>query len=121
MLLALAGLRGSARTRVGSLPGAEQRLVAIVTALAARPRVVLLDEPAAGMSQGRREDLVALLDRLRGLGLAIVLVEHDLRLVRAVDDVVTVLDAGTVIARGTPRAVAARKAVQRAYLGDPRA
>jgi ABC-type branched-subunit amino acid transport system ATPase component/ABC-type branched-subunit amino acid transport system permease subunit len=121
MLLALAGLRGSARARVGSLPGAEQRLVAIVTALTARPRVVLLDEPAAGMSQDRREDLVALLDRLRGLGLAIVLVEHDLRLVRAVADVVTVLDAGTVIARGTPRAVADRKAVQRAYLGDPRA
>jgi len=121
MLLALAGLRGAAGSRVGSLPGADQRLVAIVTALAARPRVLLLDEPAAGMSAERREDLVELLDRLRGLGLAIVLVEHDLRLVRAVADVVTVLDAGAVIARGTPRAVASRKAVQRAYLGDARA
>jgi branched-chain amino acid transport system permease protein len=116
-LLRLAGLDADRSLPVSALNGEQQRLMAIVTALAARPRVMLLDEPAAGMSARGRERLVGVLLRLRQAGLAIVVVEHDVRLVRAVADAATVLDAGVVIARGTPAAVARNPKVIRAYLG----
>ena len=116
-LLRLAGLDAGRSLPVATLNGEQQRLMAIVTALAARPRVVLLDEPAAGMSARGRERLAGVLLRLRQAGLAIVVVEHDVRLVRTVADTATVLDAGVVIARGTPAAVARNPKVIRAYLG----
>ena len=105
---------------VARLNGAQARLLAIATALAARPRTRCCSTSRPpGCPREARDGLAELLLRLRSLGLGIVLVEHDLRLVRAVADVVTVLDAGAVIAHGTPAAVARDPEVQRAYLGPP--
>jgi ABC-type branched-subunit amino acid transport system ATPase component/ABC-type branched-subunit amino acid transport system permease subunit len=95
----------------------EQRLLQIARALATGARVLLLDEPAAGMSADERARLRHVLRRLAGNGIAVLLVEHDMRLVNAVADRVTVLDAGQVIATGRPKAVQSDPAVQRAYLG----
>jgi ABC-type branched-subunit amino acid transport system ATPase component len=95
----------------------EQRLLQIARALGTGARVLLLDEPAAGMSADERATLRHVLRRLAGNGIAVLLVEHDMRLVNAVADRVTVLDAGQVIARGRPDEVRASPAVQRAYLG----
>jgi ABC-type branched-subunit amino acid transport system ATPase component/ABC-type branched-subunit amino acid transport system permease subunit len=95
----------------------EQRLLQIARALATGARVLLLDEPAAGMSADERARLRHVLRRLAGNGIAVLLVEHDMRLVNAVADRVTVLDAGQVIATGRPKDVQSDPAVQRAYLG----
>jgi ABC-type branched-subunit amino acid transport system ATPase component/ABC-type branched-subunit amino acid transport system permease subunit len=97
----------------------EQRLLQIARTLATGARVLLLDEPAAGMSAGERAVLRHVLRRLAGNGIAVMLVEHDMTLVNAVADRVTVLDAGKVIASGRPGDVRADPAVQRAYLGTP--
>jgi ABC-type branched-subunit amino acid transport system ATPase component len=97
----------------------EQRLLQIARAAATGATVLLLDEPAAGMTGDERVALRHVLRRLAGNGLAVLLVEHDMRLVNAVADEVTVLDAGSVIASGRPDAVRADPVVQRAYLGQP--
>ena len=96
----------------------EQRLLQIARALATGPRVLLLDEPAAGMTADERATLRHVLRRLAGNGLALLLVEHDMRLVNDVADHVTVLEAGRVIASGRPDAVRADPAVRIAYLGQ---
>jgi branched-chain amino acid transport system ATP-binding protein len=111
------GLAGAADTPAGELSGAEQRVLMIASALAARPRVLLLDEPSAGAAPAELERLAALIRTLRGRGLALLLVEHNLRLVRSVADRVIVLDAGRVIAEGTTDEVAADDEVRAAYLG----
>lgn len=116
-ILAKLGLASRAETPASELPGAEQRLLMIAAALAADPRVLLLDEPSAGAAAEDLERLAALIRRLRDDGLAILVVEHNLRLVRSVADRVIVLDAGRVIAEGTPDAVAASEEVRTAYLG----
>jgi ABC-type branched-subunit amino acid transport system ATPase component len=95
----------------------EQRLLQIARTLATGPRVLLLDEPAAGMTSDERGRLRHVLRRLAGNGLALLLVEHDMRLVNDVADHVTVLDAGRVIASGRPDAIRADPEVRAAYLG----
>jgi branched-chain amino acid transport system permease protein len=95
----------------------EQRVLQIARVLATGARVLLLDEPAAGMSVDDRATLRHVLRRLAGNGIAVLVVEHDMRLVNAVADHVTVLDAGQVIAAGRPDEVRSSAAVQRAYLG----
>jgi ABC-type branched-subunit amino acid transport system ATPase component/ABC-type branched-subunit amino acid transport system permease subunit len=95
----------------------DQRLLQVARALATGARVLLLDEPAAGMSAPERARLTAVLRRLAGNGLAVLLVEHDMRLVGEVADRVTVLDVGRVVAEGTPAQVREDPAVRRAYLG----
>ena len=99
------------------LDGKLQRLLMIATALSAGPRLLLLDEPTAGMSPAGSAELAETLRDLRGRGIGILLVAHDLALVRAVADRVTVLHAGTVLAAGDPEAVARDPAVVEAYLG----
>jgi ABC-type branched-subunit amino acid transport system ATPase component/ABC-type branched-subunit amino acid transport system permease subunit len=108
-----------ARVDPSELTIGEQRLLQIARALATGARVLLLDEPAAGMSADERARLRHVLRRLVGNRIAVLLVEHDMRLVNAVADHVTVLDAGQVIAAGRPDEVRANPAVQRAYLGQP--
>jgi ABC-type branched-subunit amino acid transport system ATPase component len=120
--LVAAVLRETRLSAVATLPPAEltvgeQRLLQIARVVATGARVVLLDEPAAGMSVDERVTLRHVLRRLAGNGLAVLLVEHDMRLVNAVADRVTVLDAGQVIATGRPDEVRGSDAVQRAYLG----
>ena len=111
------GLTRAADTPVEDLAGPDQRLVALAAALATRPRVLLLDEPSAGSSVEDVERLRELLGRMRGAGVGVLLVEHNLRLVRAVADRVVVMAAGRVIARGSPAEIAADEDVRAAYLG----
>ena len=108
-----------ARVDPSELTIGEQRLLQIARALATGARILLLDEPAAGMSIEERARLRHVLRRLAGNRIAVLLVEHDMRLVNAVADHVTVLDAGQVIAAGRPDEVRTNPAVQRAYLGQP--
>ena len=113
-----AGLTEWADRPADVLPSGLRRRLEIVRALATRPRLLLLDEPAAGLSPSEIKELDAYLVRLREeRGLAIVLVEHHMDLVMAVSDHVTVLDYGRVIAGGTPDAVRTNPAVIEAYLG----
>ncbi len=115
--LALVGL--TARADALELTDGEQRLLAVARAAVTGAPVLALDEPAVGMTAEERARLVAALRRLAAAGRAILIVEHDLRLVAALADVVTVIDDGRVIARGTPAEVVRAEPVQRAYLGAP--
>jgi branched-chain amino acid transport system permease protein len=111
------GLGGVGEVPAGELPGAAQRRLMIASALATQPGILLLDEPAAGAGQGEVELLAELIGELRSSGLAILLIDHNLRLVRRIADRVTVLVAGRVIARGTAEEVLEDDAVLQAYLG----
>ncbi|WP_238009339.1 branched-chain amino acid ABC transporter ATP-binding protein/permease [Dactylosporangium sp. AC04546] len=103
---------------VADLAFGGQRLVEIARALAAGPRLLLLDEPMAGLSMTERRSLAALLRRLRAQRVAILLVEHDVQAVMSLCDRVVVMDRGRLLAAGTPAEVAADPEVVRAYLGD---
>jgi branched-chain amino acid transport system permease protein len=114
------GLRADAGRMVGTLSYGMQRYVEIARALAGNPAVVLLDEPAAGLNLTEKGELGALLRRLKGHGLTILIVDHDMNLVEQVADHITVLNFGRRIADGTPRDVLAHPDVIAAYLGEPR-
>jgi branched-chain amino acid transport system permease protein len=115
--LAAVGLEDRADELAETLPGSEQRLVMLASALATEPRVLLLDEPSAGASSADLDRLALILRRLRDEGFAVLAVEHNLRLVRRIADEVVVLNAGTPLARGAPDEVAGDPAVRAAYLG----
>ncbi len=116
-LLALVGYAGSDATFAATLPHVDRRLVEIARALATSPAVLLLDEPAAGLNEADTAKLGALLQRLARVGLAVVLVEHDMSLVMSISDEIVVLDAGRRIAVGAPAVVRNDPAVKAAYLG----
>jgi branched-chain amino acid transport system ATP-binding protein len=117
-LLARAGLAGvTLERRADTLSYGEQRRLEIARALAAEPHALLLDEPAAGMNATETGDLGALIRGIADDGAAVLLVEHDMALVRAICDRVTVLNFGVVIAEGTPQEVARHPDVVEAYLG----
>ncbi len=110
-------LEAVAERPAGELPGIDQRLLMLASALATAPSAMLIDEPAAGAGREELARFVAAIERFRDRGLAILVVEHNLRLVRAVADRVTVLDAGATVASGSVREVAADPQVREAYLG----
>jgi ABC-type branched-subunit amino acid transport system ATPase component len=116
-LLALVGFTGPDTRLAATLPHVDRRLIEIARALGTAPAVLLLDEPAAGLSDADTAKLGGLLQRLARAGLAIVLVEHDMSLVMSISDEIVVLDAGRRIAAGTPAVVRNDPAVKAAYLG----
>jgi branched-chain amino acid transport system permease protein len=116
-LLALVGYRGAVNIPAEDLPHVDRRLVEIARALATAPSVLLLDEPAAGLSRRDTDALAMLLRQLAGFGLTVILVEHDMALVMAVSERLLVLDAGKPITVGTPAEVQQNERVIAAYLG----
>jgi branched-chain amino acid transport system ATP-binding protein len=117
--LELTGLRGKADRLVGELPHGDQRAAEIAMALALRPRLLLLDEPTAGMGDQETHEITQLVRRLhRDSNFTIVLIEHDMRVVFHLADRITVLDQGSLLAEGAPQEIAANEAVQAAYLGS---
>ena len=117
-LAAFVGYRGDLARRAADLPHVDRRLIEIARALATDPGVLLLDEPAAGLSGEDKERLAQLLRRIADSGITLMLVEHDMSLVMGISDHVVVIDAGVCIAAGAPREVQGDPAVKRAYLGE---
>jgi branched-chain amino acid transport system permease protein len=116
--LAFVGMADRAHEIVKNLPYGHQRLVEIARALAGHPKLLLLDEPAAGLNNTEKQELVGLLKRLRGHGLTVFLIEHDMGLIEQVSDRITVLNFGKKIAEGTPTDVLSHPQVIAAYLGE---
>jgi branched-chain amino acid transport system ATP-binding protein len=118
--LALVGLEREADVPTPELTTSQRRLVALAAALATEPQVLLVDELASGAGADELDGLARAVDRIRGRGVAVLVVEHNLSLVRRVADRVFVLAAGSLIAEGSAAQVAASGAVQEAYLGTAR-
>jgi branched-chain amino acid transport system ATP-binding protein len=116
-LLASLGLADEARTRVVDLPYGKQRLVEILIALGLKPRVLLLDEPAAGVPSVESERILEVLDRLPS-DIAILIIEHDMDVVFRFAKRITVLVQGEVLCEGTPAEIAADRRVHEVYLGE---
>jgi branched-chain amino acid transport system permease protein len=115
--LSRVGLRDDAFNLAGNLPLGKQRLLEIARALVADPVLLLLDEPAAGLRYHEKQELSALLRRLRDEGVTVLLVEHDMDLVMNLADRLVVMNYGEKLAEGTPVEVQAHAGVREAYLG----
>jgi branched-chain amino acid transport system ATP-binding protein len=116
-LLEFVGVAARRYVEPQELTLADQRRVEIARALASRPRLLLLDEPAAGMNPAEVNELRSLIQRIRDRGITILLVEHHVRLIMEIADSITVLSAGSIIATGPPSVIQRHPAVITAYLG----
>jgi branched-chain amino acid transport system permease protein len=116
-LLRFVGLADRAHALAGDIPHGQQRLVEIARALAGRPSLLLLDEPAAGLSMDELDRLGALIEAIVAQGTTVLVVEHHLELIARISHAVTVLDRGKVLAAGTPDEVFSHPEVERAYMG----
>lgn len=118
-MLSIFGLDSHRDEYAANLPYGEQRRLEIARALAADPKLLLLDEPAAGMNPQETQELMHLIDKIKNqFKISILLIEHDMKLVMGVCETITVLDYGKIIARGAPEQIKADKKVIEAYLGE---
>jgi branched-chain amino acid transport system ATP-binding protein len=116
-ILRFMGLDARAHELGSALPYGEQRLLEVAIALAARPKLLLLDEPVSGMNPAEKARFITMLEKIRRQDITILLVEHDMRTVMGVSDRVVCLNQGRIIAGGTPEEIQAHPDVIRAYLG----
>jgi branched-chain amino acid transport system ATP-binding protein len=117
-ILRLVGLEARAGQPASSLPYGELRLLEVAVALAARPSLLLLDEPVSGMNPVETESFMRLLAQIRAQGITVLLVEHDMRMVMGVSDRIACLNHGRIIATGSPAEIQKNPEVVRAYLGE---
>jgi branched-chain amino acid transport system ATP-binding protein len=115
--LEFTGITELADDAAGNLSFGKGRLLEIARALAAQPRIILMDEPAAGLNSQETLCLAHLIGKIRGMGVTVVLVEHDMELVMDVCDRIVVLNLGKKLAEGTPREIQENTEVIAAYLG----
>lgn len=117
-ILEITGLKAVENERVGTISSAQQRFLMIATALASNPKVILLDEPAAGLVSNERKTLSDLIKSIRALGVSVLVIEHHMALIMDVSDRIVVLNFGQKIAEGTPDEIRANPVVIDAYLGE---